>query len=581
MDGEPRSPRLAANWLPWVVRWCWLLLASLTLAWQGAAGREVLFALAAYAAVQLGLTAWRFWGAGVRVELWLSAAVDTLGPLAVIVAAAGEPVLLSALLIAAATSVGPWLGVVAAAVWSAGAVIGVGIGLGSMGGSPSAGLLWAAPLLPPLLLGSAGLAWLARWTQGEDKRTGVLTTQDPSLAAPKRVRGGAVPLDERLREEDLVRLTVELALESLAAAGLRREDLSGLALIRKPEELRVVGGDCPNLSRWMGQELGRHGVLAEALERRAVVQGELEPDGELSELVEELGWKRVICLPLAGDRGPFGAILIGCSKPLTFQEDHLSILHSLGQEARVALRYAELYEELSRERDRLNEIQEEARKKLARDLHDGPTQVIAAIAMRTNFARRQLERDTEAAARELETVEDMARATTMEIRHMLFTLRPLILESQGLGTALRQYAEKVGETHGQRVIVEVEPAVEPLIGRDREAPLFYIAEEAVNNAQKHAASEHIWVRLRREDGGLLLEIEDDGVGFNVGAVDAHYDQRGSLGIVSMRERSQLLGGTLEIASEEGRGTSIRAHIPLNASLDRGHSGQDASTAAHP
>jgi hypothetical protein len=93
--------------------------------------------------------------------------------------------------------------------------------------------------------------------------------------------------------------------------------------------------------------------------------------------------------------------------------------------------------------------------------------------------------------------------------------------------------------------------------------LFYIIEEAVNNARKHAQSEHIWVRLGHRESFVVVEIEDDGVGFDVGAVDASYDRRGSLGMVNMRERAELIEGTLRIQSAKGSGTKISILVPAH------------------
>ena len=145
---------------------------------------------------------------------------------------------------------------------------------------------------------------------------------------------------------------------------------------------------------------------------------------------------------------------------------------------------------------------------------------------------------------------------------MLFTLRPLILETQGLVGALHQLAEKIRDTHGQNVYVEVEDEITEDLEIGKQAVLFYIAEEAVNNARKHAEAEHVWLRLKHQEGLFLLEIEDDGVGFNVGSVDADYEQRGSLGMVNMRERAELVNGALRIESAEGKGTCIRVFVPL-------------------
>jgi signal transduction histidine kinase len=87
----------------------------------------------------------------------------------------------------------------------------------------------------------------------------------------------------------------------------------------------------------------------------------------------------------------------------------------------------------------------------------------------------------------------------------------------------------------------------------------------VNNARKHAEAAHIWVRLRGEDDQFIIEVEDDGVGFNVGSVDAYYEQRGSLGFVNMRERADLIDGILHIESAEGKGTRITLSILLEPS----------------
>ena len=146
---------------------------------------------------------------------------------------------------------------------------------------------------------------------------------------------------------------------------------------------------------------------------------------------------------------------------------------------------------------------------------------------------------------------------------MLFTLRPLVLESEGLDAALRAMAEKMHETYDQNVLVEVDHKVVEALESSRQTVMFYIAEEAVNNARKHAQAAHIWVRIRQlQPDVAVLEIQDDGVGFNVGSVDTNYERRGSLGMVNMRERTELVSGILRITSAEGKGTTIQVQIPL-------------------
>jgi len=96
----------------------------------------------------------------------------------------------------------------------------------------------------------------------------------------------------------------------------------------------------------------------------------------------------------------------------------------------------------------------------------------------------------------------------------------------------------------------------------KQGVLFYIAEEAVTNARKHAKASHIWVRLKRAGDLLTLEIQDDGVGFDVAQVEANYEQRGSLGMINLHERAELLNGLMRIDSVRGRGTRIVALVPL-------------------
>ncbi len=308
---------------------------------------------------------------------------------------------------------------------------------------------------------------------------------------------------------------------------------------------------------------GREGVLGQVI--RTGDPAVIEAPGLDPELKQFTGFhpcRALIALPLRAGFETYGVVLYGHPDPNFFDQDQRALLAAVVNQANIAMQNAQLYRKLRAEKERLVEVQEEAQKKLARDLHDGPTQAVAALAMRSNFVRRLIERDPKSATEELFKMEDLARRTTKEIRHMLFTLRPLVLENQGLVAALHQLAEKMHETHSQNVIVEAEPGADEPLEKNHQGVLFYIVEEAVNNARKHAQAEHIWVRLKIQREVLVTEIQDDGVGFNLGAVDANYDKRGSLGMVNMRERAEMLSGTVKIVSAEGKGTRITVFVPL-------------------
>ena len=156
-----------------------------------------------------------------------------------------------------------------------------------------------------------------------------------------------------------------------------------------------------------------------------------------------------------------------------FTTEHVEMLSAVCSQATIALQNAQLYQSLQQEKNRIVEIGENERKKLARDLHDGPTQSIAAIAMRINYTRKLLEREPDKVDAELAKIEDLARRTTKEIRHMLFTLRPLVLETQGLVAALQQSIQKILETDsGVAIHLEAESRSKTRLTSIRKASSF-------------------------------------------------------------------------------------------------------------
>ena len=318
---------------------------------------------------------------------------------------------------------------------------------------------------------------------------------------------------------------------------------------------------------------GRTGVVAQAIEQsKPVLLTDVSNDPELTRFIAFQRCNEIYCFPLRSGFSAYGVLLFGHLQHGFFTRDRTEILDILGGQAVIAIQNARLYQDVVDERERMIDAQEEARKKLARDLHDGPTQSVSAIAMRVNMAQRILLKDPKAAGEELVRIEELARRTTKEIRHMLFTLRPLVLESQGLVAALQSMADKIKETYSQNVIISVEENILQNFEVGKQGVVFFIAEEAVTNARKHAQAEHIWVELRPVEKEMaLLEVRDDGVGFDVAAVNRSYDQRGSLGMVNLRERTELVNGVMNIQSSSGKGTRVQVYIPLTEeAADRLH-----------
>jgi signal transduction histidine kinase len=402
-------------------------------------------------------------------------------------------------------------------------------------------------------------------------------------AASRREAEGAAAERQRLRDiysliskltatlkyQRVLDLALDLSAQVLSTANAPADRLISAVLLFTDAENKQRILNVGSARRFSPADMrvilpGESGLIASVMKSgEAQLTFNAANDPELARFVALRNCKVVYCLPLRAGLDTYGVLLFGHSDPDFFTRANQEALEIISHQAVIAIQNARLYSDLEQEKNRMMEIQEEARKKLARDLHDGPTQSVAAIAMRINFVRRLMERDTKATAEELVKIEELARRTTKEIRHMLFTLRPLVLESQGLIAALEAMADKMHETFDQNVIVDADAEVVPKLEMGKQTIVFYIAEEAVNNARKHAQAATTWVRLKPVDQDLvLLEIQDDGIGFNTNTMESYYETRGSLGMINMRERTELVSGLFQIESSEGRGTRIRVLIPI-------------------
>jgi len=309
---------------------------------------------------------------------------------------------------------------------------------------------------------------------------------------------------------------------------------------------------------------GERGVLRRVLgSGDPVLLGNLADDAELRQFAAFRRCRSAMCVPLRAGFESYGAIVFASSIPGAFGPEHLELLSAVSNQAAMALTNAQLYQDLVKEKERIIEVEEEARTKLARDLHDGPTQSISAIAMRLNFVRLLLGRDPQKVKDELFKLENLARRTTKEIRTMLFTLRPVVLETQGLRAAIEQLAEKLQEVGDQ---IEIKVDVEDLEGRidaSIQAVAWFIAQEALNNVKKYARASYVEIRMYIDGDRFVTEIVDNGEGFDVEQVLSHYDERGSYGLRNLQERAELVNGRTTVESAPGQGTRITLAVPLS------------------
>ena len=282
-----------------------------------------------------------------------------------------------------------------------------------------------------------------------------------------------------------------------------------------------------------------------------------------SSLDEATGFKtrNVMCAPLIAHDSLIGVIeVMNKLDKGSYNSNDMALLTTLAAQAAVAIENAQLYSELSEERDRLIAKEEEVRRDLGRDLHDGPAQVISGIAMRLAFIKKLLENEPDRVMEKLDEAEKVALTAAKDIRTMMFGLRPLMLETKGLIPTLEAYVEKL-QSEPWQTHLEVSGFGEDKnnylrLEHNVEAAVFIIIQEAVNNIRKHAAPRNVWIALDHSKEATTVMIRDDGKGFDSRSVADRYDERGSFGLLNMRERARLIGATYDLFSQPGQGTSI-------------------------
>ena len=223
--------------------------------------------------------------------------------------------------------------------------------------------------------------------------------------------------------------------------------------------------------------------------------------------------------------------------------------------------------ELSHERlralsRRLFEVQEEERRRLARDLHDDVGQALTALKIQLESLARGGAGELAARSRVEECV-DTVQHMLERVRQLSLSLRPPQLDDLGLAAALRSHIDRQARVAGLQAHFETEEAPREL-PPDTETACFRVAQEAITNVLRHARARNVWLRLFTANGRLAISVRDDGRGFDLDSVRERAANGSSLGLVGMEERMALAGGSFELRSAPGQGTVLLATFPLPA-----------------
>lgn len=238
--------------------------------------------------------------------------------------------------------------------------------------------------------------------------------------------------------------------------------------------------------------------------------------------------------------------------------------------ARLVATFNEMLDRAAVQRQRLREVNQRAlaaaedeRMRIARELHDGTAQTLAALRVRLKLARKL--QDPAKQTELLEEISEEISAAIEEVRRMARGLRPPALDMLGLAPAIESRARAIAEAGGLRLELAVQDQ-ERLLSPETELAVYRIVQESLSNVVRHAGAETVFVGLERDDGTLEIIIRDDGRGFDL---EHTLDDSGrGLGLFGMQERASYFGGTVDIDTTPGRGTQVSVRIPI-AESERG------------
>jgi PAS domain S-box-containing protein len=362
------------------------------------------------------------------------------------------------------------------------------------------------------------------------------------------------------------RQSLQETLDFIAAQTCRLLGSDAAAILRLEDGLLRIQAACGLEADYVAGitlRLGEGGAGRALARRQPVIMSDLAeaahytPEQEIppepqKSLIEQLfrEYRAILSVPLIVQGQDYGAITVYYPGPREFSEEDLSMAMSVADQVALAIENARLREQAGQA------AAMEERGRLARELHDSVTQSLYGVTMYTEAAARLMTSGQEATAAEyLRDARDTAQEALREMRLLIYQLRPPVLEKGGLAVALQVRLDAVERRGGIQAELHIEgqEQLPPAI----QAELHQIAQEALNNALKHAHARKVQVQLHFGQAATCLEVQDDGVGFDLTALR----DGGGLGIPGMKERVRKIGGRLEIKSAPSQGTKVVVEVP--------------------
>jgi len=351
--------------------------------------------------------------------------------------------------------------------------------------------------------------------------------------------------------------------------------VGGILLIDEQTETlsyRVHRGLSDKYAQEMYLKIGEGIAGRVAQSGKSVLLEDISTDSRAAspDLITTEGLKAFISVPLRAKDTVLGVLNVASHLPHHFTKDDMHLLHAIGDQVGVAIEQAELYERLRKERQNYQRLarhmlmaQEEERGRVARELHDETSQSLTglSLSMQALLTIAKTSDFGDAAFKtKLEKAYNITLQLNSEISKIMKSLRPTALDSLGLGPAVHQYAEN--RLHAVGINVSVKgTGMEQRLPKEVEFALYRIAQGAIANIAWHSKAKNAVINLRHTSDEFVMEIEDDGKGFDA-SKPLQVDESGhGRGLLSMKERASLLGGTCDIQSQPGKGTKITVRMP--------------------
>ncbi len=450
-----------------------------------------------------------------------------------------------------------------------------------------AAFAWLSPVVPSLrwptaallAVGNPFLGWLIVSDRLEQDRLRRKLEEGIAAGTAELTRANALlqrQVAERLRaEEELQRRNRELAILNAVAStlgsSLELEHLVGSLERVLEAELGVGAGALYTYEQDDGEFVLRAawGLSREGEEevRRlpaAAVEGVWsERPGAGEAFCLRACPSPCLCLPLQANGESRGAICLFGPAQVAWSESDAAFLRALAGQISVAVHNADLYSEVRAGRERLQalsrrlvEAQEAERRHIARELHDEAAQALTSLKLGLALVERQTA-DPDATRARLRQLKELADGIAESLHRLAADLRPASLDYAGLVPTLRNYTSVLAAEHGLEVQFEAVGIDGGRLPAEVESAVFRIVQEALANTIRHARATRVSVLLERRDGHLLAVVEDDGTGFDLRQAAAS----GRLGLIGMRERAEMLGGTLTVETAPGAGTTVVVEVP--------------------